>query len=97
MDELTGAPWPDEPADGDAGPQDDGSREHGAHPSPPAAVPRPVTGQPGVDAALGPLDQLTGLPVAEHPAVFERVQLDLREVLDELGSGTLTGPGRDDR
>ena len=59
-------------------------------------VPRPETGEARVDAALSLLDDLTELPVAEHPAVFERVHAQLSEVLGELGSGPLTGPpGRD--
>src|SRR5258708_31322415 len=32
---------------------------------------RPVTGEPRVDAALARLDELEGLPVTEHRAVFE--------------------------
>jgi hypothetical protein len=61
-----------------------------------ATVPRPETGEARVDAALSLLDDLTELPVAEHPAVFERVHAQLSEVLGELGSGSLTGPpGRD--
>lgn len=59
-------------------------------------VPRPETGEARVDDALSLLDDLTELPVAEHPAVFERVHAQLSEVLSELGSGPLSGPpGRD--
>jgi hypothetical protein len=62
----------------------------------PPAVPRPETGEPRVDAVLSALDDLTELPVAEHPAVFERVHAQLSEVLGELSSGAMTGlPGRD--
>jgi hypothetical protein len=62
----------------------------------PAGVPRPETGQPRVDAALSQLDELTELPVTEHPAVFERVQEELSAVLGELDSRPLAGPaGRD--
>jgi hypothetical protein len=62
----------------------------------PLAVPRPETGDARVDAALSVLDDLTELPVAEHPAIFEHVQAELSEVLGELGSRPLTGPtGRD--
>jgi hypothetical protein len=78
-------------APGDAQPsmQDAGSDR-------PMAVPRPETGEPRVDAALSLLDDLTELPVTEHPAVFERVHAQLGEVLGELGSGSLAGPpGRD--
>jgi hypothetical protein len=60
------------------------------------SVPRPETGEARVDAALSLLDDLTELPVAEHPAVFERVHAQLSEVLGELAAGPLTGPpGRD--
>jgi hypothetical protein len=62
----------------------------------PLPVPRPETGEPRVDAALSPLDDLTELPVTEHPAVFERVHAQLGEILGELRSGSLAGPsGRD--
>jgi hypothetical protein len=62
----------------------------------PAPVPHPETGEPRVDAALSRLDDLTELPVTEHPAVFERVHAQLSEVLGELSSGAMTGlPGRD--
>jgi hypothetical protein len=67
-----------------------------AGPGRPLAVPRPETGESRVDAALSLLDDLTELPVTEHPAVFERVHAELGEVLGELGSGSLAGPaGRD--
>jgi hypothetical protein len=61
-------------------------------------VPRPETGEARVDAALSLLDDLTELPVTEHPAVFERVHAQLGEVLSELrsgpgGLGGLPGPG----
>jgi hypothetical protein len=52
----------------------------------------PATGESRVDAALAGLGQLAGLPVAEHPAVFEQVHRQLREVLGELDSGA-AGPG----
>lgn len=62
----------------------------------PLPVPRPETGEPRVDVALSLLDDLTELPVTEHPAVFERVHAQLSEVLGELGSGSQAGPaGRD--
>ena len=65
-------------------------------PDQPLPVPRPETGEPRVDAALSLLDELTELPVTEHPAVFERVHAQLGEVLGELRSGSLAGPaGRD--
>ncbi|MEP7025991.1 MAG: hypothetical protein ABJB47_19770, partial [Actinomycetota bacterium] len=63
----------------------------------PAAVAQgqPATGEPRVDEALAGLGQLAGLPVAEHPAVFEQVHRKLREVLGELDSGAPSsqGPG----
>jgi hypothetical protein len=45
------------------------------------------TGEPRVDAALTRLGELGELPVAEHPAVYERVHELLVEVLGELHSG----------
>lgn len=50
---------------------------------------RPATGENRVDEALAKLDELAGLPVTEHPAVFEQVHRRLREVLGELDSGEL--------
>lgn len=55
------------------------------------SVPRPETGEDRVDAALSMLDDLTELPVTDHPAVFEHVHAQLSEVLGELGGGQLTG------
>jgi len=48
---------------------------------------RPATGEARVDEALASLDELAGLPVTEHPAVFEQVHRRLREVLGELDTG----------
>jgi 8-oxo-dGTP pyrophosphatase MutT (NUDIX family) len=48
---------------------------------------RPATGEPRVDAALARLDELEGLPVTEHRAVFEDVHRRLRDVLGELDTG----------
>ena len=45
------------------------------------------TGEPRVDAALARLGDLGELPVAEHPAVYERVHEQLVEVLGELHAG----------
>jgi|HubBroStandDraft_1064217.scaffolds.fasta_scaffold190214_2 hypothetical protein len=45
------------------------------------------TGEPRVDAALKLLDRLPGLPVSEHPELFEQVHAQLTEVLGELDSG----------
>src|SRR5258708_2886404 len=47
----------------------------------------PATGEPRVDGALRRLGQLDGLPVSEHPPVFERIHGELVEVLGELHSG----------
>jgi hypothetical protein len=58
----------------------------------PAAPAHPATGESRVDAALAGLSQLSALPVAEHPAVFEQVHRQLREVLGELDSGA-ANPG----
>jgi hypothetical protein len=58
----------------------------------PLAVRAPETGEPRVDATMRLLDDLTELPVTEHPAVFEQVHARLTEVLDELGSGPLAAP-----
>jgi hypothetical protein len=48
---------------------------------------RQATGEPRVDAALAKLDDLPGLPVTEHRAVFEDVHRRLRDVLGELDAG----------
>jgi hypothetical protein len=48
---------------------------------------RPATGEPRVDAALARLDELEGLPVTEHRAVFEDVHQRLTDVLGELDTG----------
>jgi hypothetical protein len=52
---------------------------------------RPATGDLRVDEALADLDELAGLPVTEHPPVFERVHSRLREVLGELDTEPGTG------
>jgi hypothetical protein len=51
------------------------------------ADPAPSTGEPRVDAALRLLDRLDGLPVSEHPDLFEQVHAQLSDVLGELDSG----------
>jgi hypothetical protein len=60
--------------------------------APPLSVRAPETGEARVDAAMRLLDDLTEMPVTEHPAVFEQVHTRLTGVLDELGSGPLAGP-----
>jgi len=50
---------------------------------------RQATGEPRVDAALAKLDDLAGMPVTEHRAVFEDVHRRLRDVLGELDAGQL--------
>jgi hypothetical protein len=50
---------------------------------------RQATGEPRVDAALARLDDLAGMPVTEHRAVFEDVHRRLRDVLGELDAGQL--------
>jgi hypothetical protein len=47
-----------------------------------------TTGEPRVDAALKLLERLPGLPVSDHPELFEQVHARLSEVLDELESGS---------
>jgi hypothetical protein len=56
------------------------------------AAPGPATGEPRVDAALRLLDRLPGLPVSEHPELFEQVHAQLTDVLGELDSGPPAGP-----
>jgi hypothetical protein len=48
---------------------------------------RSATGESRVDRALAPLDELEGLPVTEHRAVFEDVHRRLSDVLGELDAG----------
>jgi hypothetical protein len=49
-----------------------------------AVVPRPSTGNARVDDVVARLDDLAGLPVAEHLAVFEYVHERLTEALGDL-------------
>jgi hypothetical protein len=51
-----------------------------------------ATGEPRVDAALRLLERLPGLPVAEHPQLFEQVHAQLSEVLGELDPGPDASP-----
>ena len=50
------------------------------------------TGNGRVDAALRLLERLPGLPVTQHPQLFEQVHTELSEVLGELDSGSAPGP-----
>lgn len=52
---------------------------------------RHATGEPRVDGVLRRLDELSDLPVSEHPPVFERIHGQLVEVLGELRSGPNQG------
>ena len=55
-------------------------------PEVPAAPESPATGEPRVDAALKLLERLPGMPVSDHPELFEQVHAQLSEVLGELDS-----------
>jgi hypothetical protein len=57
-----------------------------------AADHAPGTGAGRVDEALRLLDKLPGLPVSEHPQLFEQVHAQLSEVLGELESGAMPDP-----
>ena len=54
-------------------------------PSGPAGS-RPATGDSRVDEAVSQLEDLAGLPVAEHPAIFERVHQRLTDALGDAGA-----------
>jgi hypothetical protein len=54
---------------------------------------RPSTGDARVDEAVARLDDLAGLPVAEHPAVFEYVHGRLTEALGDLDVRDQAGSG----
>lgn len=77
----------------EAGPEQAGTAagsETGQAPGP--STPLPETGDARVDEALSRLDGLAGLPVAEHPAVFEYVHDRLAEALGDLDMGGHAGP-----
>ena len=64
-----------------------------AAPEAPAAPGSPATGEPRVDAALKLLDRLPGMPVSDHPELFQQIHAQLSEVLGDLDSGPgATGP-----
>jgi hypothetical protein len=78
-------------AEGLAGSDEPVSIEGAAGTDAPAASRRPVvsrarpsTGDPRVDDAVARLDDLAGLPVAEHLAVFEYVHERLTEALGDV-------------
>jgi hypothetical protein len=73
------ARWPDGPAQ----PADQGAAAEPGY----GGGAGPGTGEPRVDAALRLLDRLPGLPVSDHPDLFEQVHAQLTEVLGELDSG----------
>jgi len=50
------------------------------------ASPQPATGDSRVDEAVSQLADLAGLPVAEHPAIFERVHQRLTDALGDAGA-----------
>jgi hypothetical protein len=52
-------------------------------------LPAARTAEPRVDAALRLLDRLPGLPVSEHPELYEEIHAQLSDVLGDLD----TGPG----
>jgi hypothetical protein len=83
MRDDTGAYGPGDDEPGESLPSPDFAADE---PARPLTVPRPETGELRVDAALSLLDELTELPVTEHPAMFEQVHAQLSEVLDELGA-----------
>jgi hypothetical protein len=56
-------------------------------PGPSAAPESPATGEPRVDAALKLLERLPGMPVSDHPELFEQIHAQLSEVLGDLDSG----------
>lgn len=86
---------PGETAPGSAGPGPD--RDAGE-----MARARPSTGDPRVDDAVARLDDLAGLPLAEHLAVYEYVHERLTEALGDLDgpagarAGRPAGPGAPD-
>jgi hypothetical protein len=55
-----------------------------AETGPPPRTAAPATGDARVDEAVSRLAELEGLPVAEHPAVFEYVHERLAETLGDL-------------
>lgn len=74
------------------GPQEAGQAGSGTSgPAEDEVAARRATGEPRVDAALRLLDRLPGLPVSDHPELFEQVHAQLTDVLGELDSSS-AGP-----
>jgi hypothetical protein len=95
MEHEAGSGWTGSPAQV----SDEDDRGNGAATPDPVAAgnegsieDEPGTGDERVDAALRLLDRLPGLPVSEHPQLFEQVHAQLSEVLGELESGSVPGP-----
>jgi hypothetical protein len=66
-------------------------------PAAPAGAPpegSPSTGDARVDEALTRLTDLDGLPLPEHPAVFEHIHGALTGALGALDTGAELPPGR---
>jgi hypothetical protein len=83
LDSVNG-PGSTEGAGGARGP---GAAEDAGRPAVPRAVvprARPSTGDPRVDDAVARLDDLAGLPITEHLAIFEYVHERLTEALGDL-------------
>jgi hypothetical protein len=91
---VTGSASPQGAGQADPGPtwpDEEGSPEPGGQAAGDLVAARPATGEPRVDAALRLLDRLPGLPVSDHPELFEQVHAQLTDVLGELDSGS-AGP-----
>src|SRR5215475_526772 len=74
-----------EPGAGAAGLPERASPASLTGPADPAG-PQPATGDSRVDEAVSQLADLAGLPVAEHPAIFERVHQRLTDALGDAGA-----------
>jgi hypothetical protein len=101
MEHETGSGWTGSPAqhssEAEGEPAADaiaGAGEPEPEPAPAPEGPAPATGEPRVDAALRLLDRLPGLPVSDHPELFEQVHAQLSEVLGELDPGPADGTGQ---
>jgi hypothetical protein len=95
---VSGGQWPaggeQRLVSGGHGPVGDGQRPVGDGQSAVRGGVWSATGEPRVDAALARLDELEGLPVTEHRAVFEDVHERLSEVLGELAAGQTPAAGQ---